>query len=96
MVEKRFKHDQFFAAGLIGSVEGVCLLDRFTGFVVLGFVDWDRCVFCVDGCEAGEPVEPTSAEAAEIQRAIGEALGLVNDAQFTDCVILRQDSIPAL
>ncbi len=96
MIELPFSSDQFFASGLIGSVEGVCGYCPVTGCVCLLSVDWDRSVFCRDGCETGEPVDPTPAERHWIEESIDDALSSVCDAQFMSRVILRQESVPAL
>lgn len=96
MIQLRFKSDQFFAAGLIGVISGVCHVDRWTGRAVPSRIDWDESSWCADACETGEHVEPTEAQRMEIAQAVTESLGYVCDAPFVSCVELRQSNVPAL
>jgi len=84
----RFFGDEFVVGNLIGQVSGQCKHDR-DGQVVLVKIDWPDATFCrVDDAE-GNPVELDGIDAQAIVEAVSDALAMVTDAGFNDCIVIH-------
>ncbi len=84
----RFFGDEFVVGNLIGQVSGECRVNR-DGEVELVSIDWRNAAFCrLDDAE-GNPVELDGIDAEAITEAVSDALAMVTDAGFSNCVIIH-------